>query len=466
MHESESDNVDTDWQHHIHGIGLHEFVLQDSTEAFTQAVDQYCTEEAETWNFGDIESKPHVPQFHGGRTRQIDLPDEYNHCFEEIYLSPITETNEAVRLTVYGTIDGDRFHEQRGQIFDQPDYVFDEGNAGLEILRTAEDKLSEFLAEEIGVGMYTEMSPTWSGRGQDAPAHPAFWYYDFDDTECDSAADLAGYRDDGGLYLGLGGRDRTNQQLTEYSEGRCALAGDGRKYFSTRLGSFPFRYIIFRFGKKDYSEDLPFRFDPSDGSKIPAEAANGAASLGRIYLYLGWALKVYHDLDAYQPLKVFEETDDVAATLHSLSDSEKSAHLDRLYEQSRAMHREWTDAQGQFESIHTSLTEFGTLPTDSTAATEPIRSAGETIEGLCRDRVERYDQQYDRLIDQVKDTLDANISVFDKRLSIAVLLVGIPTAVLQLYDIWDVSRPGIATLIVMILYTGAFVVLFSDLFDS
>lgn len=206
------------------------------------------------------------------------------------------------------------------------------------------------------------------------------------------------------------------------------------------------------------------RGDPD--MKIPEDAKTSSAPLGRVYLYLGWSLKVYHDLDSYKPLTVFEGTQDIAATLNSMTDRQKSARLDELYEQSRSMQQRWIDAQGQFESIQTSLTAFEDIRNTATPASKPLRSAGETIEDLCRDRVDRYAQQYDRLIDQVKDTLDANISVFDKRLSIAILVLTLPTVILQLYGVWDVSQPVILTLLVVLFYVGAIFVLFSGWFDS
>lgn len=178
--------MDTDWQRHIHGIGLHEFVLQDSEDVFIEAINRHVSERDEIRNFGDIKSAPHVPQYHGGLTREISLPEEYNHCFDEVYLYPVTETNQAVRLTFYGRIDTETFLTEREEIYREPDYNFDKGNAGLETLRTAETRFSEFLHQEIGAGLFTEGTPEWATRNQDIPSHPAFWYYDLADTEIQS----------------------------------------------------------------------------------------------------------------------------------------------------------------------------------------------------------------------------------------------------------------------------------------
>lgn len=457
----------TDWQSTVRGVGIVEFVELENQEPFVERMNEYLDADEQLFRLSSQETHARVPNVRSGLQRELSLPDDYGGLFEEVHISPVTDTNRLARVLIYGVIDEETFRTKREATYEEMRDYLQLEHAGLEILRDAESELSEFVREEVGAGFFAEHAEDWAGRNEHEYGHPGFWFYDLASAGLSSLSEFHTRRHEETLFLGLGQTDRLECSITPYADKRCFANGDGGRYFTTPLGSFPFRYLLVRVQEPDEVED-PFGWEmPSPDTGIPQDFKAGYAPLAQSYVHLFWSLYSYFTLDdhepafeAYAPDRLLADDRGVRETLDSMTDAEKATLLDDLYDGNRALEDCWVTLQQQFESIKTTRGEWGGFATREESVARPLITAATDIESLCEDRVNRFERGYDRLIDRVQSHLEANVGIVGKQLSAILFALTLATIVIQLPAVLagPYTRPILGTLLVI--FGGILVILF------
>ena len=431
---SQSD-ASTDWQATIRGVGIVEFVELENQEPFREKLSEYLDADEQLLPLGSPESHARVSEVHGGLRRELSLPEGYGELFEQVFVQPVTDTNQLARVLIYGVVDEETFRAKRKATYEGMEEPLRLENAGLETLRAAESDLSEFLHEEVGAGFFTDHVDDWAGRNEHDYGHPGFWFYDLSETGISSLSEFRTRRQQETLFLGLGKRDRQEQDITPYADERCLANGDGRRYFKTPLGSFPFRYLLIRVTEPDEVEH-PFGWEMRNSDDgIPEDFKAGYAPLARSYVHLFWALYSYFALEdhepafeAYAPDRLLADDRGVRETLDSMTDAEKATLLDDLYDGNRVLEDCWVRLQQQFESINTTWEDRGGFATREESVARPLITAATDIESLCEDRVERFERGYDQLLGRVQSHLEANVGIVGKQLTAILFALTLATS--------------------------------------
>lgn len=457
----------TDWQATVRGVGIVEFVELENQEPFLEGMNEHLDADEQFHRLSSQKTHARVPNVHSGLRRELSLPEGYGELFEQVYLHTVIDTNQLARVLIYGTIDEDTFRAKREATYEgMRDHLRLE-HAGLEILRKGEAELSEFVREEVGAGFFTDHVDDWAGRNEHEYSHPGFWFYDFSTTPISSLSEFRTRRHEETLFLGLGRVDRSECGLTPYADERCLASGDGRRYFNTPLGSFPFRYLLVRVQEPAEVED-PFGWEmPSPDDGIPPDFKAGYAPLARSYVQLFWSLYSYFELaeyepafEAYAPDRVRADDQGVREMLDSMTDLEKATLLDDLYDGNRELGDCWVTLPQQFESIKTMRGEWGGFATRDDSVARPLSTAATDIESLCEDRVNRFERGYDQLIDRVQSHLDANVGIVGKRLTAILFALTLATIVIQLPAV--LSGPYTALILgaLFVIFVGILLILF------
>lgn len=446
-----------DWQSHICGIGVLEFVQLDDQTPFIGGINQFLDDSSQFYQLATDDSHSRAAFVHSGLRRELSLPDEYGRIFDHVYVTDVTDTNRLCRIILYGEIDEQAFREARIEDHDENNQHLQLENAGLSVLRDSEAKLSEFLQNEVGAGFITDHATKWSSRNEHSLNHPGFWFYDLSETTFSTVEDLWDRRQEGTLFMGMGRGDHIEQGITTYSNDRCLINGDGRRYFNTPLGNFPFRYLLIRLQEEDVSDGPLGRvLNPDRG--IPVDVEQGCAALARSYVHLFWSLDTYSRIPDHSPEQVLPDSESVQTVLEGLSDHEVASLLDELYEQNRGMDTFWVDRQEQFESIRTTRREFSNVAIDERTVVGPLLTAAKDIENLCENRIERMERRYKRLTERIHVHLDVTTGIAVKQLTAILFLLTFLNVIAQIPGIF----PGTGTFLSfnLLLLLGAVLVIF------
>lgn len=439
-----------DWQSGIHGIGVIEFFELDSQDRFIESFNPFLPDDDQLYRLQPRETHPRVPFQLTDQLREVNLPNHSETLFGSISLQIAVDTNDLARVLMYGAIDTDSFIEERRASYEESSRQLQLENHGLDALREAEAELSRFLKEDVGAGFFTEMVESWEDRRAGNADHPGVWFFDFSVPDPTTLDEFQEVRREESVFIGLGKEDLTEQGFTTYADGRCAVHGEGREYWITRLGSFPFRYYLLRFREEEPVESIFGWDDLEPDFDIPDDVMRGYAPLSRIYAHLFWAIATYDELETFAPETKFT-SDDIRRELDTLSDDAKADLLDDLHAGSRALDEFWNGRQEQFSSIKTMRADRGGYSEREGAVSDPLVSAAEDIEELCEDQVRRYSDRYQRLTDRVQSNIETNVGIVGKKLSIVLFLLTIANFVVQIPAILDspYTDPILATLAVL-----------------
>jgi hypothetical protein len=379
--------------------------------------------------------------------------------FDSVDLQITVDTYNLARILLYGAVDTERFVTDRNERYEESGYELRLQNHGLKALRDAQSELSQFLSEDVDAGYFTKSVEPWAEGTRRDTGHPGIWFYDFSEAEPTSLNEFLDIRREETLFIGLGKEDHLEQGFTSYTNGRCAVHGEGREYWVTQLGSFPFRYFLLRFQEEDRS-DLPFDLETPD-SGIPDDVTRGYVPLARSYAHLFWSIASYDELEFLAPETWFD-SDDIQGVLWNMSDRKKADLLSDLHEGSRLMDEFWHSRQEQFSSIKTMRAEDGGYADREDAVTKPLLEAAEDIEGLCEDQVSRFSNRYQRLIDRVQTEIETNVGIVGKKLSLVLFVLTVANLLTQFPAILsnEYSRPILVAFSVLTVL--ALVIIFSD----
>lgn len=448
-----------DWQSCIGGVGVIEFFELDTQDQFIESINPYLPEVNQIHGYQPRETHARVPSQLRDIRREVSLPEMAETLFDSVDLQIAVDTNNLARVLLYGDINTDRFVAGRSERYEKSGYEFQLQNHGLEALRDAHTKLSQFLREDVDAGFFTNSVEPWAeGRGEERD-HPGIWFYDFSDAEPTSLNEFQEIRREETPFIGLGKEDHLEQNFTPYANGRCAVHGEGREYWVTQLGSFPFRYFLLCFQEDDRS-DQPFDLESPD-SGIPDDVTRGYVPLARSYAHLFWSIASYDALESLAPETWFE-SDDIQEVLGKMADREKAHLLSDLHQGSRLLDEFWHSRQEQFSSIKTMRAEDGGYAEREDAVTKPLLEAAEDIEGLCENQVSRFSNRYQRLIDRVQTEIETNVGLVGKKLSLVLFVLTVANLLAQFPAILfnEYSRPIFAAFGVLAVL--ALVIIFFD----
>lgn len=448
-----------DWQSCIGGVGVIEFFRLDKQDHFIESINPFLPEENKIHGYHPRETHARVPlqvrDFH----REVSLPEIAETLFDSVYLQIVIDTNNLARVLLFGGINTERFVAERSERYEESGHQQRLQNHGLEALRDSQTQLSQFLRQDVDAGFFANSVGPWAdGRGQKVD-HPGIWFYDFSEAEASSLDEFQKICQKETPFIGLGKEDHQEQGFTPYANGRCAVHGDGRDYWVTQLGSFPFRYFLLRFEEENRTQ-LPFGLESPD-SGIPDDVTTGYGPLARSYAHLFWSIASYDELESHAPETWFE-SDNVQEELRSMSDRKKADLLNELHEGSRSLDEFWHSRQEQFSSIKTMRAEDGGYAEREDAVTKPLLEAAEDIEGLCEDQFNRLSNRYQRLIDRVQTQIETNVGIVGKKLSVVLFVLTVANLIAQLPTILsnDYSSEILAAFSVLALI--ALVTIFSD----
>ena len=448
-----------DWQSHIGGIGVLEFFQLDNQDQFIESINPYLPEENQIHEYQPRETHARVPFQLKDLCREVSLPEIAKTLFDSVYLQVAVDTNNLARVLLYGDINTEIFVTKRSEKYEESGYELQLQNHGLNLLRDAQTKLSQFLREDVDSGFFTDSVEPWGEDRKQEMNHPGIWFYDFSEAEPSSLGEFQEIRRDETPFIGLGKENQLEQGFTPYANGRCAVHGEGREYWVTQLGSFPFRYFVLRFQEEDRS-DLPFDLESPD-SGIPDDVTRGYVPLARSYAHLFWSIASYDELESLAPETWFE-SDDIHEVLRNMSDREKGNLLNDLHEGSRLLDGFWQSRQEQFSSIKTMRSEDGGYAESEGAVTKPLLEAAEDIEGLCEDQINRFSNRYQRLIDRVQTQIETNVGIVGKKLSLVLFILTVANLLAQFPDILSNEYSSLILGAFGVLAMLALVIIFSD----
>lgn len=448
-----------DWQSCIGGVGVIEFFELDNQDQFIESINPYLPEENQIHGYQPRETHARVPFQLSDPRREVLLPGIGETLFDSVDLQIAVDTNNLARVLLYGAVDSEKFVTDRYERYKESGYEFGLENHGLKVLRDAQSELSQFLCEDVDAGYFSKSVEPWAEGTGRTTDHPGIWFYDFSDAEPTSLNEFQEIRREETPFIGLGKEDRLEQGFTPYANGRCALHGEGREYWVTQLGSFPFRYLLLRFQEEDRS-DQPFDLDSPDLG-IPDDVTRGYVPLARSYAHLFWSIASYDELESLAPETWFE-SDDIQKMLGNMADREKADLLSDLHEGSRLLDEFWHRRQEQFSSIKTMRAEDGGYAEREDAVTKPLLEAAEDIEGLCEDQVSRFSNRYQRLIDRVQTEIETNVGIVGKKLSLVLFVLTVANLLAEFPAILshEYSRPILGAFGVLAVL--ALVIIFSD----
>ncbi|WP_435316925.1 hypothetical protein [Haloarchaeobius sp. TZWSO28] len=437
-----------DWQAKIDGIGVFEFVEIEEQEAFIEKINEYI-DGTRFFDFHPADSHAIVAESRVNLTKEVSIPDEYCTIFDKVEISPVNDTNKFVRLFIYATVDTDSFKRKREEEYLESGQQLQLENAGLRVLKQAEEGLSTFFQEEVQSGFVTEQLEEWTSRNQISTNHPSLWVYNLSPTDIDSVDELREKRKQKHLYIGLGDEYNSETQLTEFADGRSIVAGDGGCYFQSELGSFPFRYLSVQFEpelvrEKIWDEDSDVRERSSDYKQV-------VRPISQSYLHLFWSLHSYYQLSDYDPDAYFEDDEEGRIDIESMSDSSKAQVLDELFNGNREMDDDWIERQQQFESIRTIQQALGGIHTREESPVQPILSSAVEIESLCEDKVNRYNRRYEQATDRLHTNLETSVGIVGKEISVVIFFLSIASLVLQYSSISPTFGPTPAGLVAILI---------------
>ncbi|EMA09610.1 hypothetical protein SAMN05443574_13614 [Haloarcula vallismortis] len=417
-----------DWQSCIEGVGVIEFFQLDNQENFIEAINPYLPEDNKIHGYHPRETHARVPFQLRDLRREVSFPGIEETLFNSVQLQIAVDTNDLARVLFFGDIDTERFVAERSERYEDSGHELRLQNHGLEALRDAQTKLSQFLRDDVNAGFFTNSVEPWAKGTREERDHPGIWFYDFSEAEPSTLDEFQQKCQDQTPFIGLGKENHVEQGFTPYANSRCVVHGDGREYWATQLGSFPFRYFLLRFQEQDRS-DLPFDLESPD-SGIPDDVTRGYVPLARSYAHLFWSIASYDALESLAPEAQFE-SGDIQDVLSNMSDREKADLLSDLYEGSRLVDEFWHSRQEQFSSIKTMRTEDGGYAEREDAVTKPLLEAAEDIEALSEDQVSRFSNRYQRLIDRVQTHIETNVGIVGKKLSLVLFVLTVANVVAQ-----------------------------------
>lgn len=430
----------TDWQAYIGGVGVIEFVELDSYDEFIEAMNPHILGEKELSDLQPRGTHSRVAHQLKDLRYEVALPNHIERIVESIYLQTIADTNDLAHIVLYANIDSEAFKDYREQRYVESGHPLRPENTGLDILSDVQSSLSQFLMEDVGEGFFSQtVEPAIEGRDME---HPGFWFYDFAEADISSLEEFQEIRHEETLFIGLGKEDYPEQGFTEYADGRCVVHGEGREYWVTHLGSFPFRYFFLRF-EESAQVPLSILHDQEAEDEIPDDVESGYIPLAHAYALLFWAISTHQTLDENEPESTFESAD-IETELSRMSGSEKAEILDELHSRNRELDDFWNSRQEQFSSIKTIRSaQTGYKGEYEESVIQPLVLAGEEIEDLSEEQVHRYRERYQRLIERVQTHFETNIGLVGMKLSIVVFLLTVATIVTQLPSILssDYSLP-------------------------
>lgn len=439
-----------DWQSCIAGIGVNEYFKLGEQKRFIDSINPYLAEDDQLSEYHPRETHARVPFQLRDLHREVVLPDSADMPFDTVYLQIAVDTNDLARVLLYGSIDTEAFIEARDERYVDSGEEFRLQNHGLDVLRDTQSELSRFLREDVEAGFFTrEVEPWADERGKDTD-HPGIWFYDFTEAEPSSFSEFQQRRRKETLFIGLGKKDRPEQGFTPYADGRCVIHGDGRDYWVTPLGSFPFRYFLIRF-QKESQPNLAIKrkaADPDFG--IPDDVERGIVPLARSYTHLFWSIASYNKLSFHAPEKILK-TKDFQDELDAMTDREKAELLDSLHDGNKRLDEFWHRRQEQFSSIKTVRRERGGYAEREDAVTQPLINAAEDIESLCEDQVARFSERYQQLINRVQTHLEANVGITGLKLSVVLFALTLANVIAQLPTILS-SQYAAPLLIILVIF--------------
>lgn len=431
-----------DSQSWIDGVGIIEYIELDFRRDFSRAISRFTEREV---YLDQREAHPEITRSKKGSGHVIDVPDRYSHIFEYIYLQVFVETHQLGEVTLYGKIDAEEFVSERSTTYEEQHPSENLGHAGLKVLRRAEEDLSDFLKEEVGLGLFTEQADRWARNSARNQTHPSFWIYDL--TDVPEATGVGYLNDHIGefTYLGIGTSNGAYESVIEFYNGGCALARNTRDYFITDIGSFPFRHIITQFNVEHIRDEI-FDFYRLEGDLsfitrgsqdgIPLAAGLGVAELARLYNWTLWALKSYYDVSQFAPEAHTSEVDNFNTYLDSVAASRKHQLMNELQKGRYELNLYWNQQRRHFDSIETLIERKSIIDSSTKEIIEEPLSQAQDVQRFAHERVEITLDEYGYLIQRLKDDLDVGLGLDVKRLTGVVIALTIGSILAVLVSSW------------------------------
>ena len=279
-----------DYPEVLEAIGVIEAIQKNEEDEFVENFNEISINPREDLPGTDTETHQRVTTTVGTTYHEISVDGLLDDVLEAVYLRGHSSTNELVRCVVYGVVDQDGFTEElEVKRDDDIDYIGHQyQSAGEVLMQEISEGLSNLIADDLGVGIFTKNRESWSS-GRTPMHHPTFWSFDFSDSTLASFEDFMCEEDL--FWYGIDDIhvDNLKEELMQYDEKERYIF-PGRRHFTSSVGSFRFRSIFVNF----HQEGTDSRYG-MDGDPIGSMyTRRGYSNLSMVFERLLWSLYGYY----------------------------------------------------------------------------------------------------------------------------------------------------------------------------
>ncbi|NHX37270.1 MULTISPECIES: hypothetical protein [Halolamina] len=389
-----------DYPEVLEAIGVIEAIQKREEDEFVEKFNEIAVNPREDLPGTDTETHQRVTTTVGTTCHEISVDGLLDEVLEAVYLRGHSSTNELVRCVVYGVVDQDGFAERlQEKREDDIDYIGHQyQSAGEVLMQEISEALSNLIADDLGVGIFTKNRESWSS-GRTSMHHPTFWSFDFSDSTLNSFEDFMSEEDL--FWYGIDDIhvSNLNEELMQYGD-KERYVFPGRRNFTSSVGSFRFKSILVNF----YQEGADSRYSRDGDPTGSMYTRRGYSNLSMIFEKLLWSLYGYYKFHAQEDPEYEELSDN--------SDGYKDQYgIVKNFQSNRQdIKKNWRRVSRQVDNIKHSFEKSKPFGERSGFIAQLVDNAIE-IETYAEEEYEDLIEKYDDAITLVRSDIELSSTI-------------------------------------------------------